>query len=148
MVLLSLEREKLMYRPDRDRVVTPDAHFPSPRPIDRLVTDRRASLAHPDRAGHGLRVHLEWLGEVAGAKRGGDVAHVRANRRDRGGVDGIITIQHYPAAVGQILEHVRGRVLVDAHDVRAPRLHRSEIVVRPLAPHEHERYDEATDSDR
>src|SRR5438552_9152181 len=77
VMLFALKREELVNRRHRDRVVAPDAHFPSPRPIDRLIADRRAPRAHHRRAGHGLRVYRKRLGEVAGAERGRDVVHVR-----------------------------------------------------------------------
>jgi hypothetical protein len=133
MVLLSLEREKFVNRPDRGRVARSHAHFPTPRPVDRLILDRAATFCHDPCSRHGLVVDLERFGEIARAERALDVAHVRANRRDGGAICGVVALQDDPAAVGEILENVRGGVLVDAHDMSAAGLHRGEVVVRPLA---------------
>src|SRR6266511_1659996 len=148
VMLLALEREKLVNRADRGRVPARDPHFPTARPIDRLVADRRAALAHYRRAGHGLGVYLERFREVACAERGLNVPHVCANRRDGGRVGGIIAIEDDAPAVRQILKDVRGGVLVDTHDMGAAGLHRGEIVVRPFAGRDYEGRDAADDSDR
>ena len=76
---------------------------------------------------------LEGFREVARAERRGNLAHVQANRGDRGAVAGVVALEHDAAAVGQVLEDVRRRVLIDAHDVRPARLHRREVCIRPLA---------------
>jgi hypothetical protein len=133
MVLLPLELEEFVNSADCQGIATTDAHFAASRPIDRFVADRGAALRHYVSARHLLRVHLKWLAEIAGAKRGLDVAHVCADRGYGSGVTRVVAIQHDPPTVGQVLEYVRGGVLIDAHDVRAARLHRGEVLVRVLA---------------
>ncbi len=147
-MLLALKREKLVNRADRGRVAARDPYFPAARPIDRLVADRRTTLAHQRGTGYGLRVYLEWFREVARAERGLNVPHVRANRRDGARVSGIVAIEDDTPAVRQILKDVRGGGLVDAHDVRAAGLHRGEVSIRALARPAYERDGEADDSDR
>ena len=61
MMLLSLEREKLMNRGDGHRISTPDPHFAASRPIDRFVADRGATLRHHVCPWDDLRVHGERL---------------------------------------------------------------------------------------
>src|SRR3989442_11913820 len=145
---VALKREKLVNRSDRGRVAARDPYFPAARTIDRLVPDRVATRLHDRRPRHDLRVDRERFGEVARAERGLNVPHVRANRRDRGRVRGIVAIEDDTPAIRQILKDVRRRVLVDTHDARAARLHRREILVRTLATRENDRYDEAADSER
>src|SRR5436190_19445147 len=116
---VALKREKRLNRADRGRVASRDPHFPAPRAIDRHVADCRAPVAHHRCAGHGLRVHLERLREVARAERRGDLAHVTANRGDRSGVGCIVALENDTATVGQVFEDVRRRVLIDALDVRS-----------------------------
>src|SRR5437762_13671672 len=107
MVLLPLEREKLMNGRYSNRIATPDPHLPTPRPIRGLVADHRSPLLHDLGARHLLRVHLKWLAEIAGTKRGLDVAHVCADRGDGRGVTRVVAIQQDPPTVGQVLEYVR-----------------------------------------
>ena len=127
MVLRSLEREELVNRSHRHRIAARDPHFPTPGPIDLVIRDRSAAGRHHGRPGHGLGMDLEGLGEVARAKRGLDITQVRANRGDGGGVGRVVALEHNAPAVGKILKDMRGSVLVDAHDVRAARLHRGEV---------------------
>ena len=68
MVLLPLEREKLMNGRYSRRIASPDPHLPTPWPIACLIADRRASFLHYSSARHLLRVHLERLREVARAE--------------------------------------------------------------------------------
>src|SRR6266487_11894 len=127
LVLLALKFEELVYGGHRGGITRPDSHFPSPHAIDGRVADSRASCAHHRRSRHVLRVDLERLREIPRPKRSRDVAHVRANRLDAGTVRRI-HVEDHAAAVGQILEDMCGRVLIDAHDVCAARLHRGKIV--------------------
>src|SRR6266571_2900904 len=127
MMLRALKREKLVNGANRGRVAARDPHFPAPGPIDLVITDRAAARRHHTRPGHGLGMHLEGFGEVARAKRGLDVTQVRANRGDGDGVGRVVALEHDAAAVREVLKDMRGCVLVDAHDVRAARLHRGEV---------------------
>src|SRR5437588_5945778 len=106
MMRLALEREEFMDRRDRSRVIAPDAHLPAPRPILHLVADLVATRRHHLGAGNPLRVDLERLRKIARAKRGRDVAHVRANGGDPGAVEWVVTIEDHAAAVGKILAGV------------------------------------------
>jgi len=126
-MLLPLKREEFVNRSHRTRIAALYAHFPAPGPIDLVICDRTAARRHHARPGHGLGMHFERLGEVARAKRSLDVAQMRANRGDGDGIHRIVALEHDAAAVGQILKDMRGGVLVDAHDVRATRLHRGEV---------------------
>jgi hypothetical protein len=148
MMLLALKCEKLVDRSNRGGVVASDANLPTPRPIDSLVADRGATLGHDSGPRDGLRVHLERFRKIARAERALDVAHVRANRRDGGGVARVVAIQDDATAVGEILKDVCGRVLIDAHDVPAARLHRRKVSIRAPARRAYERDGEADDSDR
>lgn len=132
---VALKREKRVNRRDRYRIAARHTDFPPLWPIDRGVADRRTARGHDRRSGHGLRVHLERPGEVAGAERRFDVAHVRPNFGDVGSVGRVRPVEHHAAAVGKIFKDMRGCVLVHAHDVCAARLHRREVVliVRTLA---------------
>src|SRR3989442_8351485 len=118
-LLRALNRENLVNRSDRGRVAAGDRYFAAARPIDRLVADRRASVAHHRRAGYGLRVYLEWFREVARAERGLNVPHVRADRRDRGGVGGILAIEDDTPPTPQLLQHMPRGAMVSAPDIRA-----------------------------
>jgi len=133
VVLLALKREKVVDRRDGNGIVARDAHFPTPRAIDGLVADRGVPCSHDPRARDGLRVDGERFGEIARAERRLNVAHVRANRGDGSGVGRIVTLEDDAPTVREILKDVRGGVLIDTHDMRAARLHRGEVGVRPLA---------------
>src|SRR5262245_8816208 len=98
MMLLSLKLQEPMNGGHRLRIRTVNLHFSSPWAIARNVRDRAPSLGHHGGARHLLRVHLEWLREVAGAKRGLDVAQVRANGADGGGVGRVVAVQHHAPA--------------------------------------------------
>jgi len=119
MMLRALKREEFVNRTHRNRVAARDPHFPAPGPIDLGIPDRAAARRHHSGPGNGLGMDREGLGEVARTERGLDVAQVRANRGDGGGVGRVVALEHDAAAIGEVLKDVRGSVLVDTHDVRA-----------------------------
>jgi len=118
-MLRALKREEFVNRTHRNRVAARDPHFPAPGPIDLGIPDRAAARRHHSGPGNGLGMDREGLGEVARTERGLDVAQVRANRGDGGGVGRVVALEHDAAAIGEVLKDVRGSVLVDTHDVRA-----------------------------
>src|SRR5439155_1996103 len=150
MMLRALKREKLVNGANRGRVAARDPHFPAPRPLYRLILDRAAVGRHNRSSRYNLGMDRERFGEIARAERRLDVAHVPPNLRDGGAIRGVVALQHDAAAVGEILEDVRGGVLVDTHDVRAARLHRGEVGRIPgsLAGRAYEGRAEPDDSDR
>jgi hypothetical protein len=133
VVAAALEGEKLLNRGDRRRVCAPNADFPAPRAIDHIVRDGRAARLHHGCPGDDLRVYLEGLGEVAGAERLCDIAHVLADGGDAARVSGAVAIEDDAPAIGKILEDVGGAVLVHAHYHPAAFLHGGEVRVRGVS---------------
>jgi hypothetical protein len=92
------------------------------------VGDTGASLRHDGGAGHFAIVDEAGQSEVAPLKGSSNHAHVASNLGGTGGV-AAISLQRDPAAIGEWLEAMSGRVLVHAHGDVAPGLDQSEGAV-------------------
>jgi len=132
----ALEGEEFVDRRDRYRVVAPQAHFPTLRSIDDIIRDRRAARLHDGDSRNDLRVDLKRFREIAGAEGRGNVAHVQADRRHATRVGSVGAIEDDASPIGQVLKHVRGCVLIDAHHRSTTFLHRGEVSI--LASREHQ----------
>jgi len=95
-----------------------------------LIVERRAAITDVP----GTASACTWNGLVKSPRFEGvsDVVHVLTDSGDAAGVGLRITVEDDPAAVGKVLKDVCRRVLVDAHNRLAARLHRGERAVRLL----------------
>ncbi|TLY45804.1 MAG: hypothetical protein E6K55_16715 [Gemmatimonadetes bacterium] len=114
-------------------VCGPNANLGAAGTIAGLVGDLYAARRHDRCSRDCLSVHLERLGKVAASKRRRDVAHVLSNRADPSGVRGIVCVKDDAPTIPKVLENVRRRVLIHAHDRLTACLHRRECTVR-MAP--------------
>src|SRR6185312_11415824 len=91
------------------------------QPAHRVI-DQRLLRCHHRSAGHVLEVHEHRRREIAGLERGGNRAQMLQNARSTGAVVGAAN-EHDPATVGQVVEVMGRRILIDAHDHTPAFLH-------------------------
>lgn len=128
VVLAALEGHELVDRVTRRGVAGADVQLRSTWQIARLVGDERPTFRHDLRARHLTQVDQGGRREVARLEGTGDLAHVRTNARNTGGVVDV-SLELDPAAVWESVEVVRGRILVDTHCHPPPLLHRGKGTV-------------------
>ena len=129
-VVGTLKGEKLMNGLHRHWIGRPNAHLRAARSIGRCIAQGRRTRGHDSGAWNVTRVHQTRVGEIAPRELGGNLSHVRSDRRDTSCIARRVTIEYDAASIGQILEDVRRCVLIDPHDAPSARLHRREDAVR------------------